>query len=406
MKRPKFLKLREPDSGAGGAPPVADSSPTPAASAAPAADTSAAAAPAADAPAVVPDPNADPGAWESWWDNATDEQRTAWMENRDEPTADSSEPKQGEEKPAAEGEEKDAAASDAPAELTQEEFDKLPPAAKVALEQAQQLGQLYEEKRAFIEAEDSFKVIMADPVIAQRLAEMQHGIELPKWLDGEFNSDAMIEDFLGKGGKDLDFTLDPDGTKESLKELLKNVVSEVARRHEVKAQFEQAKAAETNRRTVFLERGFANLATKFAQLKSDKPIDSPEHPINSFREEVLQGLAEGVPFSFYEKEGQLERLLAGHLSGSVQNIVQKAETRVRTNFLGNIKKAAVNSAVTAAGAVTNAPPPPANPFGVDETRYLTDAGYQSEMFNRADELAAKGDMKLMNFLGSVRSRQR
>lgn len=417
MKNTLFRKLREPDSGAGGgthAAPAAPAAPAShAAPSAPAGDASGAGsgAPAAEtgaSPASVPwpDQNADFAAWDERWSAASDEEREAYLrDNPDGQHPDDSEeadPNDSLEDPKTEDPTPSIAED---AEITEEILKSVPANVRKALQDAQSLGERYEALQPLIAAEDGIRALLSDPIGAKRAAELQHGISIPKWLESEFNADAIVEHYLANSGKELDASLDRDGAKASLTDLVKNIVTDVSRRVELQGEFKARQIAEQARRERVLSEGFSALAQEFAALKSDKPIDSAEHPIEAFRSELLTALENG-DVSFEYATRNMKAMFAGHSVGSVGEAVQSAAAKVRTTFIGNLTKTARQSAVTATGAARNAAPPPANAHGVDEGRFLSDPAYQATINARADELADGGDYALLDFLGQVYDRGR
>lgn len=406
MKFTFLRKLREPESGAGGAPAPAPSS---APAAAPAVAPSPVAVPDAggvpagqgqapsSAPAVssVPDASVDPAGFETWFDNASDEERIAFFDGPKEtaevvdpdvdPDAVSEDPEAPKEAPAA------AESVELEDEgLTQEEFEKLPPRAQAALREAQELGAMVEANKAVLDPtfKEDLRVAFSDPVIARRLAEIQHGQDsIPTWLKGDFDEASMVDSFLSQvKEQDLDLSLNPDATKQHLQALVKSAVVDTVRRMEMKQDFERRENARIQEETKVLANGFANLTQEFVSLRSDKPLDSSDHPVETFRSQVLKDLESGRVSFEYVKEN-LPAMFAGFAQkgAGVKEIVAQREAKIRTNFIRNLTDAARQGAVTAAGAKPQANARPANALGIDEARYTADPTYRSSLLARAEE---------------------
>lgn len=406
MKFTFLRKLREPDSGAGGSPaPAPSSAPVAAPAAAPAsvAVPDAGGVPAgqgqapspAPAASSVPDANVDPAGFEAWFDNASDEERIAYFDGAkpaakvEDPNVDPDAVPEDGDKP------KEEPKADEPAALedeglTQEEFEKLPPRAQEALREAQELGKLYEANKNVLDPkfQEDLRFAFSDPVISRRLAELQHGQDsIPAWLKGDFDEKAMVDSFLSQVKEaDLDLSLNPDGTKEQLQALVKSAVVDTVRRMEMKQEFERREFQRVQEETKILANGFANLTQEFVSLRSDKPVDSAEHPVEAFRAQVLKDLESGRVSFEYVKEN-LPAMFAGFAQkgAGVKEIIAQREAKIRTNFIRNLTDTARHGAVTAAGAKPQMTPRPNNAFGIDEARYASDATYRSSLLQRAEE---------------------
>jgi len=397
----RLFRLLNQDAAAGAAP--AAPSPAPDAGLAAASPSSGAPSSPGQDFSSIPNPDIDPEGWSAAWDGMEDHQREAydaWARSQQNPpsaeeTGDDT--VQDPDAPAAPA----AAPVAEDAEITEQVFSSLPANVQKALRDAQDLGSRFAEKEQFLNSEEDFKAILSDPVIKTRLAEMQHGIQIPKWLEADMDASGLIDSFLKEHGEKLD-SLDPGASKEALSSLVQSVTADVTRRLEIKNQIAQAQARVVQERTEFLSNSFANLATEFAQLKSNLPLDSDQHPINGFREALLSDLESGRVSFDYVKDN-IKGMFMGFAGKSVGEIVQAAQAKVRTNFLPNLTQKMREAAVTAAGAPRPAPPPAANQHGVDPARYRSDADYQRATFQRAEELAERGDFKLFDFLTRIES---
>jgi hypothetical protein len=415
-----FKKLREPESGAGGAP--APSAPASTPTSAPAAASAATPPPVAvpgeagvpsgqgQAPspapgATAPDWTVDPEGYATWFDNASDEERAKHFEGNPQPVEEidleTGEPKEPANEPAS-----DSLPVELDAEgLTEEEFAQLPPRAQEALRQAQELGQMVESNKDVLDPtfQADLKVAFSDPVIAQRLAELQHGLGVPKWLEGDFDSSAMVDAFLKDvQEQDIDLSLNPEKTKENLANLVNSAVTDALKRVEVRQQFERAEHARIVEETKVLANGFANLTQEFASLRSDKPIDSAEHPVEAFRTQLLEHISNGE-ISFKYATENMKSLFAGFATknSGVKELVEKGKAQVRTQFIRKLTDTARQGAISAVGAKPQGAAQQANAFGIDEARYASDATYRSSLLVRAEETAEKGDNRLFGFLDKL-----
>lgn len=420
-----FRKLRNQDGAAGSSPAPAPAPAAPAApSTSPAGSTAPAAAPATPAPVAVqgqegvapgqspapapapgafvwPDPNVDPAAWNQAYDNASDEERDRWHRGEAEiQKGDKTEGDTPAVDPAPAGE------VDISTPLTAEEVAGLPPRVKAMLEAAQATIQDVAQYDSFLnpDFQQNLTAYLSDPVIHQRILEMEGGAQSSAWLDKALDFSKLSTE--GLDAKDLDILghdLDPEGVGSVLSKYGKAVAAKVEKAFEAKFQL-QAAAAEQNKRQVqVLERQFGELASSVAALRSDKPIDSPEHPINGYRDWVIENLAKGAfSFEFVEQNGkELYATFAGRQQGGLQNLVQKPTRNLKLQILGELTNTARAAAVTSYGQ-TPAPAGGSTPsmvkHGIDGARFLNDQTYNAQIRMQADNLAMQGDLSLLRSL--------
>lgn len=420
MKFTFLRKLRNQDSAAGAAP-AAPAAPAPSEGGTPAAvavqgqevvpsGQESAPSPAPDASAA-PDYN-DAPAFDAWWSTATEAQRDAWMLRMDEDPGQATTEGEGESKEEQASEEKPVAetAVDLGEGLSQDEIAKLPPRAQEAIKQAQAFADSVAPYEKFLnpQFQESLVSLLTHPVVAQVARELEAGnVDSPAWLQKELTPSMILDEVLEAKGIDTDklgFDLDEGGAKGELVKLATVIAERAVRAAGVKHKIEMRQQGELSERAQFIDMQFANLTQKVASLKSDKPIDSPDHPINGFRTALLKDIAEGkISYDFVKEMGG-DALFAAYeakKAGGVQNLVNKPVEGMRRRWIAQHTDVA-RAAVTAGAARQPQALVTESRHGVDLGKYGKDPVYTQNM----DALAMKnaeerGDETLMRYLETL-----
>lgn len=413
-----MAKFNQDGGGGGGAAPAAPAAPAPAsaapspspASPAPAAAPAAASAPAAGAPpeqgsgqGASSTPTAAPAASgklidtlparyspEYWakFGEMTPEQR---LQVESEWAARDS----GQDAPPSEAPKVDPAAAPLPGDkpkgaeevfITQEDLDKLPPAAKQVIETMQahidEFAPFQDEKFA-----KGMQMFMEDPLIKQRMAEISEGkVWEPGELAKEFKADTYLTQETLQG---LDFIGDPEGSTAKLGAILQKAHADGIKTGQTSEQYaNQQKVAFAERKATFLK-GFNDLVGEHAELKpkdpSVKEITDPKHPLRPVLKWASEKLGDRFfldtsnrnPFkaayaAFLADGGKLDEAIASHVVNS------------NLKFIRNLT-AAQTHAATVGRTTPSAAAPRTSPIpNLDVDRYLADPAYARTFYDNAD----------------------
>ena len=275
-----------------------------------------------------------------------------------------------------------------------EEFEKLDDNTKKSV---QALLDIAEEDSYFKtdEYKDHAKVIDTDPVIQNRLDQLENGTQFES-VEAAVKSVDLDKLVTQKELQSLDFENDMQGSLQKMSNILYKAIEAGANKGYDQGILEgDNKISEASLKNDMI--GQLNQLAADQKVKSDVAVTDPAHPFADFIE-WAQSEDSGVTDNQIRKLGDKaqESLFAMYTmkTGGMKQLTSTIGKNVRDRFIKNIDKV-TNQVKTLSKTDRTSFEAPTNEYGIDEKKYNANPTYREETYLKA---RSEGNLKLMQKL--------